>query len=575
MISQRAILALAIATLLILELPSHRVYIYYTGGLRGHLVGDPSDLTATQVWRVLRRLRDHLTRYHRAFLLVDDGDSVFGPDPVSGLSHGAAVASLWRNLPINVVGLGPDDRRHFATRLSRLRALGLTVAAERPADRIPVYRVGGLRIAFVGCGERARVATRIARAHQRANVVVLLASVSRLERLNGCGADAVILTRYADGASPLRITHLPDGTPVAPFVDGRHTLGCLQIETRGLLRQRLVHGQIVADLARNSRARGRLGAGRSPAARFWRSWPGDTPAVLNELIGYGCPGLTHDFVYFRESAMGDYVTDVMRTATGAQVALLNHLAIRTSLEGAVGQGDVARALPFHDEIALVDMRGTVLRAILRRNTYEDRSFLQFSGLTVSYVPDHPDSVRAEVDGAPLDDARSYRVATIDYLLQAPRYAGLFRTRPLYTGLMLTRVVRDDIWRRRIADVPPRRSAVRGVTLSPPPSDREPDLAALKRWDLAKARAVLRKAVREQRSDLAADLLWLGFVDYFEDDGAGARRAWKRAEAFPSTRARARALAALAIRRRPALRDHSAPSTQDRTVQKGSPPAAAP
>lgn len=467
----RVLLAAVLAASTLLALPSHRISIYYSGGFRDRAPLPPL-LDAVRASAMLEQIRAHLSRCGRPVLTVDT-----------------------------------DDRR------------------------VTVGEAGGLRLAFVPAGEDGVDAVRRARREHPADLYVLLAYARHLRRLSGCGADAVIPATMADDVSAEHLTHLADGTPVAPFVDGRHNLGCLQVEERGLLlRRRVFHAHVVAQAWRLVDPR----AGHAPQ---------DAAAGL--ILGYGAAGLRHDLAYFRESPMGDYVADVMRESTGADVALVNHLAMRNGLEGPVGREDVTRALPFDDRLATLDVRGSVLGDLMRQNAREDRAFLQFSGLRVRYTPGRPESVRTFVGESPLDEARSYRVVTIDYVLGTRRYALLRGTRLRWTGAHLRELILDDLARRRGIPLPDRRSDVAGVQPDRPVAPRPPDLSALARGDLAGASRSLAEQAARADADRGACLLFLGYADYLRGNPAGARAAWTRAARIRGLETKASTLLRLA------------------------------
>ena len=128
-----------------------------------------------------------------------------------------------------------------------------------------------------------------------------------------------------------------------------------------------------------------------------------------------------------ETNFGDLLADALRAATGADVALTNGGGIRGDTTYPAGteltRKDILTELPFGNVTVLAEVTGTDLLAALENGVsqVEDTAgrFPQVSGLGFTYDPAAPAGsriVEVTVGGAPLDPARTYRLATNDYLL---------------------------------------------------------------------------------------------------------------------------------------------------------------
>ena len=136
-----------------------------------------------------------------------------------------------------------------------------------------------------------------------------------------------------------------------------------------------------------------------------------------------------------ESALGNLVADAVLEATrarGAQVAFMNGGGMRSdfdvgaNLTATFGQAQVV--LPFSNTLVVMDMTGFQLRGLLeqqfdRRGSGEGRAMLQVSH-SLRYRWDDTLPMGAKVvtgsiriDGAPLDDAKTVRVATNNFLAE--------------------------------------------------------------------------------------------------------------------------------------------------------------
>lgn len=165
-----------------------------------------------------------------------------------------------------------------------------------------------------------------------------------------------------------------------------------------------------------------------------------------------------------ETAIGNFVADAMRAATGADVALINGGAIRgarTYDAGArLSRKDVVKELPFNEKLVTLEISGADLRAALENGLWligrDAGHFAQLSGARVVASKDAvPGSrlVSVEIGGAPLDDAKQYRIATTDFLARGKdSYAALTRATPLVSETeapLLTNVVIDAIQKARV------------------------------------------------------------------------------------------------------------------------------
>ncbi len=133
-----------------------------------------------------------------------------------------------------------------------------------------------------------------------------------------------------------------------------------------------------------------------------------------------------------ESPLGQLVADAVLASGrkwGAQIAFTNTGGIRTSLE--TGAGNVANAaqvqavLPFGNEIVVMNMTGAQLIALLEGqwngSEAEKRGLLQVSeGFSYAWDMRQPKGQRivrdsVKLNGVPVDDGASYRVAVYNFL----------------------------------------------------------------------------------------------------------------------------------------------------------------
>jgi 2',3'-cyclic-nucleotide 2'-phosphodiesterase (5'-nucleotidase family) len=156
--------------------------------------------------------------------------------------------------------------------------------------------------------------------------------------------------------------------------------------------------------------------------------------VMNEVVGELAVDLPKD-APGRSSPLGSYLCDLMREATGAEVALHNRTGIRASMaKGKVRLRDVYQVSPFKNTLVTLRMRGSDLRGMLERSIAEPRLLLEASGLELVY--EKGAIVELAVGGAPLDPAKEYVVVTNSFLAKGgDGHAGFTRGREVKDTLL--------------------------------------------------------------------------------------------------------------------------------------------
>lgn len=138
----------------------------------------------------------------------------------------------------------------------------------------------------------------------------------------------------------------------------------------------------------------------------------------------------------REAAIGNLIADAIRAAAKADVGFMNGGGIRAGKVYAAGTRitgrDVLAELPFGNRVATFALDGVALRRAVEHGLAQlpdaGGRFPQVSGMTITADLSRPPGSRVvaiRVGGAPLDDARTYRVATIDFLARGGDGYGMF------------------------------------------------------------------------------------------------------------------------------------------------------
>lgn len=157
-------------------------------------------------------------------------------------------------------------------------------------------------------------------------------------------------------------------------------------------------------------------------------------------------------VRYEETNLGDLLADLMREQTKADIVLVNGGSIRASIsEGPVTMEDLYRALPYEDEILVLQLSGKEIMEALDRSAGAPREgdfggFLQVSGLRYVIHEGKAGSVKTGVEGSPLDPEKVYSVAVTTFLAEGGDGYAVFKGKPARRTEVSTRQLLIEIFR---------------------------------------------------------------------------------------------------------------------------------
>jgi len=131
-----------------------------------------------------------------------------------------------------------------------------------------------------------------------------------------------------------------------------------------------------------------------------------------------------------ESALGDLICDIMRSAVNADVAYQNSGGVRVDLEkGPITGAEIYRLMPFDNTIVTMYLTGEQVKEALEQGTSE-RGVVQVSGIRYSYKPEDPPGQRIKSvtleSGAPISPTKLYLAATNDFMANGGDKFSVFR-----------------------------------------------------------------------------------------------------------------------------------------------------
>ena len=154
------------------------------------------------------------------------------------------------------------------------------------------------------------------------------------------------------------------------------------------------------------------------ATAFMAPYKAHVDSLMNPIVGYAASNMSS---YQPESPLTNLLSDIL--VWGGQAfnehpdfAVYNVGGIRASLsKGAITIGDVLDMAPFENKICFLTLSGSKVLELFRQITAQGGQGVSHS---VRLVMDkHGNLLSATINGEPVDKARDYRIATLDYVAQ--------------------------------------------------------------------------------------------------------------------------------------------------------------
>ena len=146
-------------------------------------------------------------------------------------------------------------------------------------------------------------------------------------------------------------------------------------------------------------------------------WNAAVAPIAEQRLGSNLRRLTRN--RGGESTLGNFVTDAIRVASGADVAMQNSGGLRADLaEGAVTKGTIYEVMPFDNRVFTLGITGAEVRTALEQGLRAER-VTQVSGIKYTFDLAAPAGQRVQsltlADGQPLGEQRIYTVACNDFM----------------------------------------------------------------------------------------------------------------------------------------------------------------
>ena len=159
-----------------------------------------------------------------------------------------------------------------------------------------------------------------------------------------------------------------------------------------------------------------------------------------------------------ESLLGNWAADVLvegSTATGmerADMGLINVGGLRSNMpEGIVRRGDVMLIAPFENHLVVLEMKGKALRELMENIASVGGEGV--SGSVRMVITPDGKLVSATIAGKEIEDTRTYRIATLDYLAEGNDHMTALKkaAKRHDLGILVSDLMAESIIKNRVID----------------------------------------------------------------------------------------------------------------------------
>lgn len=134
----------------------------------------------------------------------------------------------------------------------------------------------------------------------------------------------------------------------------------------------------------------------------------------------------------QDSPLNDWIADLLRNYSGAQIAVHNNGGTRVDLKkGKVTKRDLIEIHPFDNTVTLVTVDGKFLKKFVKKG-FAPRSLYTYSGLTITYKQTKRGKVKdlkLFIDGKPVENNKKYTLVTNSYIAGGGSEGWMFKQIP--------------------------------------------------------------------------------------------------------------------------------------------------
>lgn len=387
-------------------------------------------------------------------LLLNAGDVVHGTT-FATISRGESVIDVMNQMGFDAMAAGNHDFNYGYQRLVELnnRANFPILAANvinqdgsHIIDSDKIIEIDGVKVGIFGLAtEETKTKSSPANTEGLTFVNTIETAQNEVTNLRNQGAQIIICLSHLgeDKESKETSTMIAENVEGIDLIIDGHSHTELQngrYVGNTLIAQAKAHGYFIGDVTLLLDKDNKIvakSASLKPYARMKHLYANketlaqieavsnENKKVLDQNVGQTSVDLegAREMVRTRETNLGNYITDAMIKATGADVAITNGGGIRDSISaGNITKGDVLTVFPFTNFAVTLEVPGSVIKEALEHGLTDAPNsagkFPQISGMMVKY-----DSTRQAGDrvteitiaGEAIDPNKNYNLVTNDFM----------------------------------------------------------------------------------------------------------------------------------------------------------------
>lgn len=392
--------------------------------------------------------------YNNNALLLNAGDVVHGTT-FATISSGDSVIDVMNQMGFDAMTAGNHDFNYGYQRLIELNNKAnfpifasnvIDQNGNKIIDSDSIIDVDGIKVGIFGLAtEETKTKSSPANTEGLTFVNSVETAQSEVANLKNQGAEVIVCLSHLgeDKESTETSTLIAENVEgIDVIIDGHsHTeLQNGRYVGNTLIAQAKAHGYFIGDVTLLLDKDNQIvakNASLKPYERMKHLYPNketlakieavsnENKKVLDQNVGETSVELvgSREMVRTRETNLGDYVTDAMIKATGADVAITNGGGIRDSISaGAITKGDVLTVFPFTNFAVTLEAPGSVIKEALEHGLTDAPNsagkFPHIAGMMVKY-----DSTRAAgnrvteitIGGEAIDPNKTYTLVTNDFM----------------------------------------------------------------------------------------------------------------------------------------------------------------
>ncbi|MFC1706956.1 bifunctional metallophosphatase/5'-nucleotidase, partial [Planctomycetota bacterium] len=428
---------------------------------------------------MIRKRRAEAQSASQGFLYLDAGD-IWQGTPEGNLTEGAIVVEWFNLLSLDALALGNHDFDAGADRIGTILGRGrfpslaanLTVAK---TGKLPDFarshvdlQVKDLSVTIIGITAADTKQRSTERATRGFEFLPEIATAKReVGRARARGANIVILLSHCGAPVDQQLARAVSGIDVIVGGHSHEGINVVDPETGTLVHATWGKGTSLGHVLLRYDPQQETVTSKTAWLEdaLAESWPTDEPTekliakytgeiakTMDVVIGEVEEPLvrTRDHL---STPLGNWITDLMREATDADIALTNKTGIRADVDaGPISVREMFQVSPFGNTIVTMTLSGREIRESLEIMLSAEQLALEVSGLWLRYDLDRPIGERVvelKVAGRPVKDDDSFKVATNSFLAQGgDGHRPLAGTRDrMDTGLDVFDLQVEDVKRR--------------------------------------------------------------------------------------------------------------------------------